>query len=182
MKIIAGKFKGRVIVSPKSDVRPVSELARKACFDILGQEVRDKSVLDLFAGSGALGLEAISRGAAKCVLIDHDPDSAAAIISTINSLQINELCEFYRRDAFGAASDLARHDRTFDLIFLDPPYYQGLLTKALQSIKAYGILSPLGLLVCFGFVKDEFPGDDADLELLCQRTYGKTALNIYQLK
>lgn len=179
MRIISGKYKGRVIKMPKG-IRPTQNKVRKALFDILGG-MEGLSFLDLFSGSGAIGFEAISRGAAGLVLVEYDRDCLAAIKQNIESLKL-ESCNLYPYDALKAIESLCRNGKRFDIIFLDPPYRQETLKKALQTLAAYDILSPNGFMVAQHFKRDDLPDNLGDLTLFRQAKYGDTVLAFYRKK
>ncbi|MBU2102667.1 MAG: RsmD family RNA methyltransferase, partial [Candidatus Omnitrophica bacterium] len=121
MRILRGEYKGRNLVAPR-DIRPVSVLVRKACFDILSQEVSGRRVLDLFAGSGALGIEALSSGAQSAVFVDVQRPSIEALRRNLKILSIIGQASVFIKDAASAVKDFAAAGQHFDLIFLDPPY------------------------------------------------------------
>jgi 16S rRNA (guanine(966)-N(2))-methyltransferase RsmD len=179
MKIIRGTLKRRIIVC-SSQIRPVSELVRKACFDILGDEVRDKRILDLFAGSGALGMEALSAGAASAVFVDHEGGCVSDIRKNLAVFGLEERSQVYLKDSFSAIHDFKARNQLFDLIFIDPPYYQAGVKKALQLLGQYDILAALGYAVCFSYSKDEQPEPDPRFSLIVDKNYGQTSLLIYR--
>jgi 16S rRNA (guanine966-N2)-methyltransferase len=137
MRIVAGKFRGARIDAPKGlDTRPTSDKVRQALFNVLEHgapnvDFEGARVLDLFAGSGALGLEALSRGARFCLFVEDGPDARAAIRRNVEALHLTGTTKIWRRDAtkLGDAGTM----QPFDLVFLDPPYGKGLGEKALQS-------------------------------------------------
>lgn len=178
MRIIAGKFKGRNLICPP-EVRPVSFLVRKACFDILSNVISDSKVLDLFAGTGALGIEALSQGAKDVFFIDSDKQCLDAVSKNLRTMDINN-ANVYLKDSFLAVKSLFERKYTFDIIFIDPPYYQGMLIKILQLLEECDILAPLGFLVCFCYVKDEYLKTGRNFSLILQRKYGQTNLLIYR--
>ena len=144
MRIVAGAYRGRSLVAPKGQsTRPTADRTRQALFNVLehapwSRGLAGRRVLDLFAGSGALGLEAISRGALSARLIDNDPAALVAIKANITNLGCAAQALGVRQDAIR----LARCDTAgFDLVFLDPPYGQGLVTPALMSLVAGGWLA-----------------------------------------
>ncbi|MBU1112628.1 MAG: 16S rRNA (guanine(966)-N(2))-methyltransferase RsmD, partial [Candidatus Omnitrophica bacterium] len=148
MRILSGELKGRNILSLQG-IRPVSERVRKSCFDILGSQVKDKKILDLFAGSGSLGFEAISRGGRECVFIDSQRRVLSVVEKNISCLGLELKTRAYLKDSFQAVKDFSMAKASFDLVFLDPPYYRGMLTKSLQQLGEYDIVSPSGYLVAF---------------------------------
>ncbi|MCF7908709.1 MAG: 16S rRNA (guanine(966)-N(2))-methyltransferase RsmD [Candidatus Omnitrophica bacterium] len=178
MRIVSGKLKGRKLVAA-GKTRPVSERIRKSCFDILADEVQDKKVLDLFAGSGALGLEALSRGAKECIFVDSSNSAKGAIKKNILSLNLEAETELYLKDAFLAIEAFYRRQERFSLVFLDPPYYRQMLTKALQRISEYDIVCPSGYLVAFCYEKDDFVTEISGFSLKVNKKYGQTVLLIY---
>jgi len=180
MRITRGEFKGRRI-KPPEDIRPVSEMVRKACFDILGREVEGRSVLDLFSGSGALGIEAISCGARQAVFVDSSQHSCSIIRQNIADLGLKDLSQVIVGEAVMAISRFYCQRRKFDLVFLDPPYYQGLLRKALQAFSEYDIVTNLGYLVGFCYCKDElFSAGLKGFSLVSDKKYGQTRLVVYR--
>ena len=121
MRINSGKYKGRIIKMPKG-IRPTQDKVRKALFDILG-DIKGLSFLDLFAGSGAIGFEAISRGITDLAIVEDNWDCLPIIKKNIESLGLKN-CTFCPTQAEKAIKDFHKHKRRFDIIFLDPPYYR----------------------------------------------------------
>ena len=154
MRIMLGSLKGRIIKVPEG-IRPVANVVKKACFDILKGQIEEKRVLELFAGSGALGIEAVSLGAKEAVFVDMNPKCVKAIKDNLFSLGISEKTQVYLKDAASAINDFHVYREKFDLIFLDPPYYEGKLLNTLQNLEDYDILAPSGYMVSFCYVKDE---------------------------
>lgn len=137
MRIVAGKFKGRRLTEPKSNsIRPTSDRARETIFNILqhgcGVTLEGARVIDLFAGTGALGLEALSRGAGFCLFVEQAAESRALIRENVEALGQNGVTKVYRRDAtqLGMSANLGQ----FDLALLDPPYGKGLGEEALSAL------------------------------------------------
>lgn len=151
MRVVAGRFRGRALAGPADDrVRPTSDRVREAMFNILehgiaGFSLAGIKVLDLYAGTGALGIEAISRGAAFALLIDDHSDSRGVIRRNVEALGLTGATKIFRRDA----ADLGPAGRNdgFSLVFIDPPYGQGLGEKALASAIAGGWLLPGAVIV-----------------------------------
>ena len=145
MRIVAGRFRGRAIAAPSSrGIRPTSDRLRETIFNILahgrGDPVTGARVLDLFAGTGAMGLEALSRGASFCLFIDQGAEARTLMRSSIEKLGCVGETRIFRRDAtkLGAAKPLA----PFSLVFCDPPYGRGLAEAALDSAVAGGWIAP----------------------------------------
>jgi 16S rRNA (guanine(966)-N(2))-methyltransferase RsmD len=179
MKILGGKFKGRNLLVP-SGIRPVSLRVRKSCFDILRGEVEGRRALDLFAGSGSLGIEALSQGASEALFVDSSQASVAAVRKNLTTLKIDPREKVLLKDSASAIKDFHAYRVSFSLIFLDPPYYKGLLTKALQLLEEYDIVSPSGYIVAFCYVKNDFIQARKGFSLIVQRKYGQTLLLIYR--
>jgi 16S rRNA (guanine966-N2)-methyltransferase len=176
MRIVAGRFRGRAIAAPKHEgVRPTSDRVRESLFNILehgveGFSLEGARVIDLFAGTGALGLEALSRGAAFCLFVEERAEARALIRANIEALQLTGATRIFRRDA----TDLgARTLAPFTLAFLDPPYAKGLGERALNSLEQGGWLAPGAIAVV-----EERAGVQIDLpqgfKEIDRRTYGDT--------
>jgi 16S rRNA (guanine966-N2)-methyltransferase len=145
MRVVAGRLRGRSIAAPKSQgVRPTADRLRESLFNILmhgyGDPIRDARVLDLFAGTGALGIEALSRGAAFTLFVDDGAEARALLRQNVEALGLGGTTKVYRRDAtkLGPAHPM----EPFGLVFADPPYRQGLAEKALASAREGGWLIP----------------------------------------
>ena len=179
MKVLRGTAKGKNIICP-ARIRPVSITVRRAAFDILRDVIEGARVLDLFAGSGSLGIEALSCGAKEAVFVDIKKASIEAVKKNLNALKFKPLAHICLKDAFKAVKDLCAREVRFDLIFLDPPYYKGLLKKALQALDKYDILAPSGYIVGFCYSKDGFVQKSDDFSLILQKNYGQTSLIIYR--
>jgi 16S rRNA (guanine966-N2)-methyltransferase len=171
MRIIAGSHRGHRIAAPKGDTRPTSDRVRESAFNLVGP-VDDAVVLDLFAGSGALGLEALSRGAATAVLVDSDREACRTINANLEKLKLHAtvLCQ----DAVRA---VASDRRTYDLIFSDPPYDYDRTRLAPQLAR---LLSEDGVLVWESAGREpppELPG----LTERTSRKYGSARLTLFEL-
>lgn len=182
MHIIRGIYKGAALKAPAA-IRPTEDRVRKALFDILG-DMSGLSFLELFAGSGSVGLEALSMGAKGVVFIEKDRKCIHAVKDNIACLKggvDTASIEVYQDDAIEAVSRLSRQERRFDIVFADPPYYKGLSEKTLQSIEEYDILNPAsGFLIIQHFKKDPLPSTQGNLVLVKQSRYGDTVLSFYQ--
>jgi 16S rRNA (guanine966-N2)-methyltransferase len=150
MRIVGGRLGGRTLVAPRSQaIRPTSDRLRETVFNILahayGDPVSGARVLDLFAGTGALGLEALSRGAAFALFVDNGAQARALMRENVASLGLGGVTRIFRRDATGLGDP--HPVEPFKLVFLDPPYGQGLAEKALASARAGGWLAKDALCV-----------------------------------
>jgi 16S rRNA (guanine966-N2)-methyltransferase len=178
MRIVGGRLKGRSLVSPSSrDIRPTADRLRESLFNILihayGDPVTDARVLDLFAGTGALGIEAVSRGAAFALFVDNGTEARALLRNNVEALGLGGVTKVYRRDAtnLGAAHPM----EPFSLVFLDPPYRMKLAEKALASLRDGGWLAPGALIVVEEAGDAEFAAPQG-FEQLERRTYDDTEL------
>jgi 16S rRNA (guanine966-N2)-methyltransferase len=151
MRVVGGQFRGRTLATPGSDApRPTSDKVREAVFNILAHGVPGVSidgvrVLDLFAGTGALGVEALSRGAAYCLFVEEGAEARALIRRNIETFGLTGVTKIFRRDAADLGSVEGRG--AFDLVFLDPPYGKGLAERALVSAAGGGWLAASAIAV-----------------------------------
>jgi len=150
MRVVGGRLRGRTIASPASrEIRPTADRLRESLFNILmhayGDPLSDARVVDLFAGTGALGIEAISRGAAFALFIDNGAEARALLRQNVESLSLGGVTKVYRRDA--AALGPVHPHQPFSLAFLDPPYGKGLAEQGLASLRDGGWLTPQALVV-----------------------------------
>lgn len=177
MRIVAGTLRGRALVAPKGQsTRPTTDRARQALFNVLEHAawspgLEGVRVIDLFAGSGALGLEALSRGAAECLFVETDSDARLAIESNIEALGLKGRAQTLGRDASKMGSADRSADSPFDLAFLDPPYGRGLNEAALAGLAAGGWLTDRALVVVERGA-DEAPLTAAAYETLDVRPWG----------
>src|SRR5262245_49877415 len=162
MRIVGGQFKGRAIAAPPGrDTRPTADRARESVFNVLAHAewspgVEGRRVLDLFAGSGALGLEAISRGAAFALFVETDAAARGAIRDNVEALSLFGNTRIHRRDATDLGVKPAGLSDPFDLVFLDPPYHKGLGERALARLFEGGWIIDDALIV-FECAADEAP-------------------------
>ena len=177
MRIVSGEFRGKTLVAPPGEAtRPTSDRARQAIFNILehaawSRGVRDARVIDLFAGSGALGFEALSRGAAFCLFVETDEGARGAIRQNVDGMHLFGRTRVHRRDATDLGVRPGADGPAFDLAFLDPPYAKGLGERALERLAGGGWLAP-GAVVVFERGAGEAAFDVAGYEALDARDYG----------
>lgn len=149
MRVIAGKFKGRTLKAvPGNFTRPTGDKIKESLFQMIGPFFEGGTCLDLFAGSGALGIEAISRGMDYAVFIDKHPRAIKTIRDNINVVRIDKKTEVYRMDAFRALRHISKDHRQFDLIFIDPPYQKVDYQKILNEVINFNLLKRNGVIVC----------------------------------
>ena len=179
MRITAGRLKGRAIAVPGGlDVRPTSDKVRQAIFNVLAHgdfgafSLEGARVIDLFAGTGALGIEALSRGARYALLIDSAAESRAYLRRNVEAMGLTGVTKIWRRDA----ADLGRNSGdVFDLALLDPPYRKNLLAPALVSLASGAWLGSDAVVVAEMGADETLPSTD-DFRLLDDRTYGETRI------
>ncbi|MBI5644183.1 MAG: 16S rRNA (guanine(966)-N(2))-methyltransferase RsmD [Deltaproteobacteria bacterium] len=179
MRVIGGKCKGRRLASfSGSSIRPTSDKVREAIYNILPMEFPFRRVLDLFAGTGAMGIEALSRGADEAVFVDSSLIAINIIRKNLESCGL-EGASVHRGEAVSEVRRFARGGEHFDLIIIDPPYNSALVEETLKEIDTEGLLAPGGIIVAEASkrapVKNEFPG----LELEDERKYGDTLVYFF---
>ncbi|MCX5707422.1 MAG: 16S rRNA (guanine(966)-N(2))-methyltransferase RsmD [Candidatus Omnitrophica bacterium] len=180
MRIITGFYKSRLLKTPKG-IRPTEDRVRKALFDILG-DVSGLTFLELFAGSGSVGLEALSQGAQEVFFVEHLRQAGLALEENIKSLGCQDRVKVICQDAFRAIENIRQKGRKFDLIFADPPYYQGLAEKILQTLGECDILHKSGYIIIQHFKKDFLAEKAGNLALWRQEQYGDSLLSFYSRK
>lgn len=180
VRIIAGSRKGRVLKGPRGEgFRPTADRVRQAVFDILGQWLDGLAVLDLFAGTGAFGLEALSRGAVRAVLLDHGRESLELCRHNAAALELTESCEIVAA-AFGSGSLRELGGKgPFDLVFADPPYGAFTPEAVLASVGEANLLSASGRLIVEHDKREEAPRAHAGLRLETSRRFGDTVVSFY---
>jgi 16S rRNA (guanine966-N2)-methyltransferase len=183
LRIVGGKYRGRDIMGPTTgDTRPTSDRVRESIFNILAHGVADFTLedaraMDVFAGTGALGLEAISRGAKFCLFVEESAEARGVIRKNTDACGVIGQCKIWRRDATDLGPSAPQSP--FTLVFVDPPYGKGLGKKALLSLVQGGWLAAGAIVVLEEAVKAEV-GDVAGLTLIDERDYGDTRVRIYR--
>jgi 16S rRNA (guanine966-N2)-methyltransferase len=178
MRVIAGRLGGRRLAAPRGRVtRPTSDRVREALFAMLA-DVRGASVLDLFAGSGALGIEALSRGAASVVFVERDPGAARVLSDNLRALGIEQAESDVRRgDALRALRSARTREETYDLLFIDPPYGQAHDWGPELSMALPSLLRPAARVVV---ESDRRAPLDLQMEVEQERRYGDTSIRIHR--
>jgi 16S rRNA G966 N2-methylase RsmD len=200
MRILTGVYRSRIIDMPGA-IRPTQQKVRKAVFDVLARRIKGALFLELFAGSGAVGIEALSNGAKEVVFVEKDRDCLRVLKNNLLRLGAKNYC-IKPADAFIAVEDLADAGRSFDLIFLDPPYNRvprprpdakiysnkavlgqfaqmSLARKILIKIADCVIVKPCGFVVVQHHIKDALPNSFVDLKLYKRYTYANNILSFY---
>ena len=182
MRITGGQLRGRRLASFKGlEIRPTSDRVREAIFDLIGHHLTGEKVLDLFAGTGSLGMEALSRGAAWALFIDQSPKAIDLIVRNL------KLCGL-EAQGFALRKDLLkgfprRHrllEEKMDLVFVDPPYRKGMILPVLEELSNLRILGSPATLVAQSEQKEVLPPHVRDLQLAKSRVYGETRITLYR--
>ncbi len=148
MRIISGKYKNFTLYLPKNiKFRPTSELIKEALFSSLGNKIHDSYFLDVFSGSGSVGLEAVSRGASFVCFIENDRFALEILKKNIEKLNLKKFTRIYPYNFFQALKILFKEKRFFDIIFADPPYEEGFINKFLTAISKFMVLNEEGILI-----------------------------------
>lgn len=179
MRVVAGKAKGRILRSPSGKkIRLTSDRVKEALFNILGERVVGAHFLELFAGSGSVGIESLSRGAKAVVFVESDKRCIKTIRENLG-IFCAETVTLLALDTFKAIALLHKQRKKFNIIFLDPPYYRGLAKKSLINLAGYDILKRNGLIIVEHSRSDILPPDIEGLKLVQARRYSDTILSFY---
>lgn len=177
MRIIAGEYKGRRLESPADySVRPTTDKVKEALFSILTEKIWGSRVLDLFSGTGNLGIEALSRGARECVFCDSSRESLRLIKSNIAHCKAQDGARIVPGDF---RKTLANLEGEFDIILLDPPYGKGFLEPAFEIISQQSLLAEDGVIVAEHRKEEEIPDELYGFTKIKERKYGVIKLSIY---
>ena len=183
MRVIAGTLGGRRLVSvPGRTTRPTADRVREALFSRIQSRyaLEGVTVLDLFAGTGALGIEALSRGAARLVSVEHNRRAARVLIANLQSLSVEGRAEVMVRDVTAAIGVLARRGIAFGGVFVDPPYGQGFAAAALTALAATDLVPEGGWISVEADAGEELPQRAGRLRLVREDVYGDTKLALYE--
>lgn len=174
MRVITGTARGRKLREPKDmSVRPTTDMVKEAIFSIVQFDVPGRRVLDLFAGTGQLGIEALSRGAAECVFVDNSPSSIALVRENL------ALCDMQATVVRSDALSYLRRCGKFDLVLLDPPYHAGIYEDVLHGLFSFDILSDGGIILVESERGESMPGAPAPYVRGKTYNYGKISLTLY---
>lgn len=178
MRIISGASKGRKLVTPKSQsLRPTSDRVKESIFNILGGEVEGKFVLDLFAGTGNLGIEALSRGAKKAVFVEKGRQALRLIRRNVIQIGLEGRVEIIPRDASRAIGILKWRGEIFDLIMMDPPYEKGLIKRTLTKLNSHPIYHVNSILIIEHDRREPLPSIPEGWNLIRERRMGDTVIS-----
>lgn len=178
MRVITGVARGKRLGELSGmETRPTTDRVKEALFNIIQFDIEGRRVLDLFAGTGQLGIECLSRGAAQCVFLDRRRDAAALIRSNLRETGLEKNARVIQEDSLNW---LKKQKEPFHLIFLDPPYDTDLLESALKTIAAIDILSENGIIICESRAEKELPALSAPYRKDKSYRYGKIKLTLYR--
>ena len=178
MRVITGTARGRRLKELEGmETRPTTDRVKEGLFNILQFDIEGRKVLDLFAGTGQLGIECLSRGAASAVFVDRRADAVKLIRDNLKTTELTENARVVAGDSMEYLKGLREK---FDIIFLDPPYAAGLLEAAISHIAEFDILSPHGIIVAEHPVEKALPALSAPYRLHKTYRYGKIALTLYR--
>jgi len=182
MRVVSGTRKGKTLKAvPGSSTRPTTDKVKEAIFNMIGPYFDGGIGLDLFAGSGSLGIEALSRGAEKVIFVDKNGLAIQTIHENIENCQLKEQAEIYRNDAERALKAIQKRELAFDFIFLDPPYKKQQLVKLLEMISKESLLAEKGVIVCEHGSEIQLPELVGNLGVRKAEKYGIIAITIYEV-
>lgn len=184
MRVIAGVGKGKTIKAvPGVSTRPTTDKVKESIFNIIGPYFEAGNVLDLFAGTGSLGIEALSRGMTSAIFVDQDKLSIETIYKNLETTNLKQSAEVYKNDYQRALKALAKREVSFDLIFLDPPYKLKKLDKIIQFIGKHNLLKETGTIVTEHDADYDFTDHlEENFVVHKQVSYGDTGITIVQFK
>lgn len=180
MRVVSGSCKGRPLKAvPGTSTRPTTDKVKEAIFNMIGPFFEGGSALDLFGGSGGLGIESLSRGIDSCIFVDKDSKAIQTIHKNIEACGFELQTEVYRNDAERALKAIIKRNLSFNLIFLDPPYKQQKLKALINSVDEAGLLTEDGYLVAEHGTEERLPDSIGRLVKLKAEVYGVTAVTIF---
>ncbi len=178
MRIISGELKSRKIQFPKNKLtRPMTDRSKETVFNILSNLVPGKHVLDLYAGSGSLGLESLSRGAISAVFVDEAEWAVKVIKKNLEDLELQKRATVLQGEVLRTIDKLKKSGQTFSLVFVDPPFNKGLVKKTLIKLDQSGIVLPFGQIVVGHTRQEELPDTLTELKLARTKTIGQACLS-----
>ncbi|MHB1419006.1 MAG: 16S rRNA (guanine(966)-N(2))-methyltransferase RsmD [Bacillota bacterium] len=180
MRVISGMAKGRRLAAPKGlNTRPTSDRVKEAVFNVLGERVIDSNVLDLFAGTGSMGIEALSRGASHAAFVENSRVAWQVLQDNLEQTRLSGKASVYRQDVMIALTRLQALENKYDLIFVDPPYQRGWELPVLESLWQGLLVAPAGLVILESSSREEPPQAIGGLAALKCHIYGDTLITYY---
>ncbi len=183
MRVIAGKARGHRLKSPEDmDIRPTSDRVKESVFNMIQSRLIDGVVVDLFSGTGNLGIEALSRGAKKVYFVDKSKKSTEIIRFNLEKTRLSEGAVIMNQDAVSGILKLVNQQVRADIILMDPPYGKGLLVPVMEAIVANGLLSRQGMIVVEHAREDTIKDEIRGLDNVRKKDYGNTSVSFYQMR
>lgn len=183
MRVVAGEYGGRRLKAvPGMKTRPTTDKVKEAMFNIIGPYLEGGQVLDLFAGSGGLSIEAVSRGADHATLVDRQYQAIKTIHENLSVTKEEGKFTVLKGDAYKMLNKLAKQEQGFDYVFLDPPYKKQQILELMEQLKKLGLLNTDALIICETDQVADLPEELADFELIKKADYGITELTFYRYK
>lgn len=181
MRIIAGKAKGRKLIPPATmETRPTLDRVKEAMFSMVQGYIPGAVVVDVFAGTGSLGLEAASRGAKEVYLIDKSSVTFPLLKENVKNLKFEDFCSALNMDSYDALNLLSKKGKRFDIVFIDPPYCKEMIPKAIEIVKKNDMLNENGIIVTkIDSIEEIYEGYE-DIKLTRSKKYGNTTICFYQ--
>ena len=181
MRIVAGTHRGRALLGPRGPgMRPTADRVRESLFNLLGQRFEGGTVLDLYAGTGALAFEALSRGMTAAVLVDSGVESERLVEANARALGFESSVTFLRMPVERALMKLGSERQRFELVLADPPYAAGASAGVVESVRTAGVLAPGGILCVEQGRREAVPPGGTGLTPLDQRRFGDTVVSLYR--
>ena len=184
MRVIAGKAKGRALVAPEGfDTRPITAMMKEALFSMWQFQIQDADFLDLFAGSGSMGIEAISRGARRAVFVEMNQKAIDVIKQNVKTCKFTEEAVIYKDDVFRRIEWLKNNGESFDIIYLDPPFtVDEIFHPVLEAVTGAGILKEDGIIAIRTLKEKDMPEEINNLKKYKFKVYGISAIHFYREK
>lgn len=180
MRVISGSAGGHRLKTLKSNItRPTADRVKESLFNIIADIIYEADVLDLFAGSGALGIEALSRGAGSSVFVDNNPDAVQVVKQNLEHTRLVNKAVVMVKNVFSALSIMSNQNKRFDIVFMDPPYNKGLIGPVLADMDKYRLLKEKGIVAVERSIKDEIIYKTGEIALYREQKYGDTVLAFY---
>lgn len=181
MRVISGKFGGRILKAvPSKLTRPTTDKVKESLFNIIGPYFHHKNFLDLFAGSGSVGIEAVSRGCDHATLVDRQYRAYRTILDNVQMTRHSNLFTVYKMSANSALQILSNRDKEFDIVYLDPPYRLQRMIKDLNKLSKFHLLNSHALVICETDDNTHLSNQISDYKFIKRRQYGLTIISIYE--
>jgi 16S rRNA (guanine966-N2)-methyltransferase len=180
MRVVSGNYKGRQLKAvPGVTTRPTTDKVKEAIFNMVGPYFDGGTALDLFAGSGGLGIEALSRGMDRCIFVDRESKAIQTIHKNLEACNAVEISEVYRNDAERAIKAIIKRELQFHLLFLDPPYKQQKLEALINTVSENDLLQPGGFIITEHGSDIQLPKEIGQFIQLKHETYGMSSITIF---